>query len=37
MPCPQNFAKNEKSCFKGDRFQVFFDLYMEGYIKTRID
>jgi len=21
---------------EGDRFSVFFDLYMEGYIKTRI-
>ena len=26
--------KMEKSCFSGDRFSVFFDLYMEGYIKT---
>ena len=24
--------KMKKSCFLGDRFQVFFDLYMEGYI-----
>ena len=23
---------NEKSCFSGDRFGLFFDLYIEGYI-----
>lgn len=28
----QNTNKMKKSCFLGDRFRLFFDNYMEGYI-----